>query len=81
MTTPIDLSASTSLEQQAYSIALELQRRELEIAAEDRPDQVQIAFDTEGSTVGIAISLNTTLSITNGSAVIAVTPYLPDNQG
>lgn len=76
MAAPINLSGSASLEQQAYSVALELQRQESAIAPESRPDQVQIAFDTEGNTVGIAMSLNTTLTVTNGNAVIAVVPYL-----
>ncbi|WP_319422067.1 hypothetical protein [Pleurocapsa sp. FMAR1] len=76
MAAPIDLSGSASLEQQAYSVALELQRLELAVAPESRPDQIQVAFDTEGSTVGIAMSLNTTLTVTNGNAVIAVIPYL-----
>ena len=76
MAAPIDLSGSASLEQQAYSIALELQKLELAVPAETRPDQVQIAFDIEGNTVGIAMSLDTSLTVTNGNAVISVIPYL-----
>ena len=76
MAAPIDLSGSASLEQQAYAIGLELQRQELAIAPENRPDRTQITFDTEGATVSIAISLSTTLTVTNGNAVIAANTYL-----
>ena len=77
MAIPIDLSTATSLEQQAYLVGLELQKQELAQPAETRPDNAQVTFDTEGSTVAIAFTLDTTLSVTNGNAVIGVSTYLP----
>ncbi len=53
MANPIDLSGTTSLEQQAYLVALEMQKQELAIDEENRPDNTQIAFDTEANTADI----------------------------
>ncbi len=77
MANPIDLSGATSLEQQGYLVALELQKQELAQPEESRPDNAQITFDTEASTVAVAYTLDTTLSVTGGNAVIGITPYLP----
>ena len=77
MAASIDLSGAASLEEQGYLIALELQKQELAQPAESRPDNAQITFDTEASTVAVAYTLETTLTVTGGSAVIGVTPYLP----
>ena len=76
MANPIDLSGATSLEQQAYEVALQMQKLEVAIAPEDRPDNTSIAFDTEASTVEFTISLDTNLNVVNGEAVISVLPYL-----
>lgn len=76
MATPLNLSSAASLEQQAYLVALELQKGELLIAPETRPNNTQISFDTEASTTSISISLNTVLTVENGKAVIAAVPYL-----
>lgn len=76
MANPIDLSAATSLEQQAFQVALELQKLELAQPPETRPDSTQVAFDTEGNTVSMTITLDTTLTVVNGEAVIAAVPYL-----
>ena len=76
MAAPIDLSASTSLEAQAYQVALELQKQELAISEENRPDNTQVTYDTEASTVSISIVLDTNLVITNGNALISAEPYL-----
>ena len=76
MANPIDLSTAASLEAQAYQVALEMQKQELAIEAENRPDQTQVAFDTEAGNVSISITLDTTLVVNNGSAVISASPYL-----
>lgn len=76
MAAPIDLSASASLEQQAYEIGLALVQAELAVSEENRPDNAQITFDTEAATVDIAITLGTVLSTSNGNAVIGVQTYL-----
>ncbi len=76
MAASIDLSTATSLEQQAYLCALQLQKLELAIAPETRPDNAQIAFDTEGATATLSVTLNTVTTVENGKAVIAVSPYL-----
>lgn len=76
MANPIALDSATSLEQQAYLVALKLQQLELAIEPGLRPNNTQIGFDTEASTVAISINLGTTLSVNNGNAVIAAVPYL-----
>jgi hypothetical protein len=76
MAAAISLSGITTLEQQAYVVALELQKLELAIPAETRPNNVQIAFDTEASTVAISINLGTALTVSAGSAHIAAVTYL-----
>ena len=76
MAVPIDLSGSTSLEQQAYLVGLELQKLELALPEAERPDNTQVTFDTEAGTVAVALSLNTTLTVADGNAVIGVEPYL-----
>lgn len=75
MAAPVNITA-TSLEQQAYLVALELQKLELAIAPENRPDRTQISFDTEGNTVAISITLDTTFAITDGKAVFSAKPYM-----
>lgn len=76
MANPIDLSGAPSLEAQAYQVALELQKQELAVEEENRPDNTQIAFDTEASNVSISITLDTSLVVNNGDAVISAIPYL-----
>lgn len=76
MAAPMNLSTATSLEQQAYLTALELQKLELAIAPENRPNNAQVTFDTEGGTVAIAVTLNTVMTVEAGKAVIAATTYL-----
>lgn len=76
MANPIALDSATSLEQQAYLVALQLQKLELAIEAGTRPNNTQIGFDTEASTVSITINLGTVLSVASGNAVIAAVPYL-----
>lgn len=76
MAAAIDLSGAASLEEQAYRVGLELQKAELSIPAENRPDNTQITFDTENQNVAVSFTLDTTLTVNNGTAVIAVTPYL-----
>lgn len=76
MANPIDLSGATSLEQQAYQVGLEMQKQELAVPAEDRPDNTSVTFDTENSTVDISITLDTSLNVVNGEAVISAQPYL-----
>lgn len=75
MAAPIDVTAP-SLEQQAYIVALELQKQELAVPAENRPNRTQIEFVTEANTVSLSISLDTTFSVTNGEAVFTAKPYL-----
>lgn len=76
MAAPISLASATSLEQQAYLVALELQKLELAIPTETRPNNTSITFDTEAATVSFTVNLDTTMTITGGSAVIAAKPYL-----
>lgn len=76
MANPIDLSQALSLEQQAYEVALQMQKIEASIAPEDRPDNTSVTFDTESNTVELTISLETTLNVVNGEAVISAKPYL-----
>lgn len=76
MAAPISLTAATTLEQQAYLVALALQNLELAIPADTRPNNTQIAFDTEEGTVAISIALSTQMTVAGGSAVIAAMPYL-----
>lgn len=76
MAAPITLTSATSLEQQAYLVALELQKLELAIPAETRPNNTSIAFDTEASTVSFTVNLGTTMTISGGNAVIAAQTYL-----
>jgi hypothetical protein len=76
MAAPITLTAATSLEQQAYLVALALQTQELAIPIETRPNNTQLAFDTEAATVAISITLNTQMTVAGGTAVIAAQPYL-----
>lgn len=77
MAQPINLTNAISLEQQAYLVALELQKIELAQPEDNRPDNTQIAFDTEANTVAINYTLDTSMSIDNGNAVIGVETYLP----
>jgi ribosomal protein S27E len=53
-----------------------MQTQELAIPVETRPNNTQLAFDTEASTVAISITLETLMTIAGGSAVIAAKPYL-----
>lgn len=76
MASPITLTSATSLEQQAYLVALELQKLELAIPAETRPNNTTIAFDTEAATVSFTVNLDTTMTISGGNAVIAAKTYL-----
>jgi hypothetical protein len=76
MAAPISLTAATTLEQQAYLVSLALQNLELAIPIETRPNNTQLAFDTEANTVAISITLGTAMTVAGGSAVIAVQPYL-----
>lgn len=76
MANPIDLSGAPSLEAQAYEVALAMQQLEAAAPAENRPDNVQVAFDTEANTVAIGITLGTSLTVTNGNAVISPQTYL-----
>ncbi|HEY9768261.1 MAG TPA: hypothetical protein V6C71_07090 [Coleofasciculaceae cyanobacterium] len=76
MAATISLASATS-EQQAYLVALELlQKLELAVSAETRPNNTSITFDTEASTVSLTVNLDTTMTISNGSVVIAAKPYL-----
>ena len=77
MAAPIDVSNASTLEQQAYEVSLAMLKAEELIPADNRPDNTQVGFDTEASTVAIAITLQSSLAITNGDAVISVLPYLP----
>jgi hypothetical protein len=76
MASPITLTSATSLEQQAYLVALELQKLELAIPAETRPNNTTITFDTEAATVSFTVNLDTNLTISGGNAVIAAKTYL-----
>lgn len=76
MASPISLSSATSLEQQAYLVALELQKLELAIPADTRPNNTSITFDTEAATVSFTVNLDTVMTINGGNAVIAAKPYL-----
>jgi hypothetical protein len=76
MAAPISLTAATTLEQQAYLVALALQTQELAIPIETRPNNTQLAFDTEAATVTISITLETLMTVAGGTAVIAAKPYL-----
>jgi hypothetical protein len=63
MAAPISLNTIASLEQQAYVAALELQKLELALPADTRPNNTTVTFDTEESTVSIAINLETNMVI------------------
>lgn len=76
MAAPISLTTATTLEQQAYLVALAMQALELAVPIETRPNRTQLAFDTEESTVAISLSLDTLMTVAGGSAVIAAKPYL-----
>lgn len=76
MAAPINLTSTTTLEQQAYLCALEMQKLELAIPVETRPDNTTIAFNTENGSVSMNITLNTLTTIEGGKAVIAAQPYL-----
>lgn len=76
MAAPISLTTATTLEQQAYLVALAMQTQELTIPIETRPNNTQLAFDTEAATVAITITLETQMTVAGGSAVIAAKPYL-----
>lgn len=76
MAIPIDLTSATTLEQQAYLCALEMQKLELTIPVETRPDNTTVAFNTEAGSVNMSITLNTLTTIEGGKAVIAAQPYL-----
>jgi len=77
MASPIDLSAATTLEEQAYLVGLELQKQELAQPGETRSDNAQITFDTEASTVAVSFTLDTTLNVSGSNVVIGVSSYLP----
>lgn len=76
MATPINLTTATTLEQQAYLCALEMQTLELAIPIETRPDNTTVAFNTEAGSVTMSITLNTLTTVEDGKAVIAALPYL-----
>ena len=76
MAAAIDLSGAASLEEQVYLGILEMQKKELAIPADTRPDNVQVAFDQEAATVALSVSLTTVTTIENGKAVIAAQSYL-----
>jgi hypothetical protein len=63
MAAPISLNTIASLEQQVYVAALELQKLELALPADTRPNNTTVTFDTEESTVSIAINLETNMVI------------------
>lgn len=69
-------TVGVSIESQAFEIALAMQALELALPADTRPDRVQIAYDTEGSTVSISFNLSTSTVVNAGKAEISVTPYL-----
>jgi hypothetical protein len=76
MASPISLTAATTLEQQAYLVALALQNLEAAIPVDTRPNNTQLAFDTEASNVAISITLETQMTVASGAAVITAKPYL-----
>lgn len=76
MAAPITLTAATTLEQQLYLCALAMQNLELAILPETRPNNTQIAFDTEAATVAISVTLETQMTVSGVTAVIAAKPYL-----
>lgn len=69
-------TVGTTLEGQAYEIALKLNELELAVPEENRPNNTTIAYDTEANTVTIGITLATTLTIVDGKAQIAANAYL-----
>jgi hypothetical protein len=76
MAAPIDLSTLSSLEEQIYVAALQLQNAELAIPEDDRPDNATVEFSAEDGNVSLSITLSTDTSIENGKAVISAKPYL-----
>lgn len=76
MASPVDLSAIASLEQQMYAAALEMHKLEQAIPAENRPDNIQIEFETEEDTVTITCTLNTTLTVVGSTATFDAAAYL-----
>lgn len=78
MANPANLNAATSLEQQLYLCALNLQMKELALPADTRPDNVQINHSADGDNVTISITFATTPAIENGKATYAVITYLDD---
>jgi hypothetical protein len=76
MAAPISLTAATTAEQQLYLTALGMQSLELAIPVENRPNNTQLAFDTEANTVTITVTLDTQMTVASGAAVITAKPYL-----
>ena len=76
MAAPIDLSTATSLEGQVYAAVLALQSQELAIDIENRPDNAQVTFDVENSTVTLGVTLGSTFAVAGGTATFTVQEYL-----
>ncbi|NJL51171.1 MAG: hypothetical protein HC930_01250 [Hydrococcus sp. SU_1_0] len=69
-------TSGASIEAQAYEIALRMQKLELAVPAETRPNNITVTYDIEASTVSFTTTLETQLTVVNGKAEIAALPYL-----
>lgn len=69
-------TVSSSIEAQAFQIALAMQALELAIPEDTRPDRIQVVYDTEGRTVSLTFNLDTSTALVGGKAEISVVPYL-----
>lgn len=78
MAAPHTLSSSAnSLEKQFYELALALFSSEQSVPEENRPDNVQISFDTEANQVQITAALRVTPSYDGSAVTFAAINYLP----
>lgn len=67
---------SDTLEKQALEVCRLLQLAEQALPADTRPNNVQIAPDTENLTIGITLSLPATFSGTGGTISYTAATYL-----
>jgi hypothetical protein len=69
-------TASTTLEGQALEIAVAMQAAELSVAAETRPNNVEVDFSTEDEQVAITMNLPIVLSVVSGAPKFTAETYL-----
>jgi hypothetical protein len=71
-------TTATTLEGQLFEIANRVQLAELAQPVETRPNNIQVALDTENGTISITFSAPATFTIgAAGQLVASPAPYLP----